>query len=111
MATALNVFKTVTANLTTNSNVIYTAPALKTSIILSLQVTNITANTANTTFFHSTSTNQLVELCKDFEIPTKDSASILTGKLVLETGQKIVGLAGANTALKLVMSLLETAND
>jgi hypothetical protein len=111
MATALNVFKTITANLTTNSNVIYTAPALKTSIILSLQVTNITANTANTTFFHSTSTNQLVELCKDFEIPTKDSASILTGKLVLETGQKIVGLAGANTALKLVMSLLETAND
>jgi hypothetical protein len=111
MATALNVFKTVTANLTTNSNVIYTAPALKTSIILSLQVTNITTNTANTTFFHSTSTNQLVELCKDFEIPTKDSASILTGKLVLETGQKIVGQAGANTALKLVMSLLETAND
>ena len=111
MATALNVFKTITANLTTNSNVIYTAPALKTSIILSLQVTNITANIANTTFFHSTSTNQLVELCKDFEIPTKDSASILTGKLVLETGQKIVGLAGANTALKLVMSLLETAND
>jgi hypothetical protein len=111
MATALNVFKTITANLTTNSNVIYTAPALKTSIILSLQVTNITTNTANTTFFHSTSTNQLVELCKDFEIPIKDSASILTGKLVLETGQKIVGLAGANTALKLVMSLLETAND
>jgi hypothetical protein len=111
MATALNVFKTITANLTTNSNVIYTAPALKTSIILSLQVTNITANTANTTFFHSTSTNQLVELCKDFEIPTKDSASILTGKLVLETGQKIVGLAGANTAMKLVMRLLETAND
>jgi len=111
MATALNVFKTITANLTTNSNVIYTAPALKTSIILSLQVTNITANTANTTFFHSTSTNQLVELCKEFEIPTKDSASILTGKLVLETGQKIVGQASANTALKLVMSLLETAND
>ena len=111
MATALNVFKTITANLTTNSNVIYTAPALKTSIILSLQVTNITANTANTTFFHSTSTNQLVELCKEFEIPTKDAASILTGKLVLETGQKIVAQASANTALKLVMSLLETAND
>jgi len=111
MATALNVFKTVTANLTTNSNVIYTAPALKTSIILSLQVTNITGSTANTTFYHSTITNQYVELCKDFEIPTKDSASILTGKLVLETGQKIVAKAGANTALKLVMSLLETAND
>ena len=111
MATALNVFKTITANLTTNSNVIYTAPALKTSIILSLQVTNITANTANTTFFHSTSTNQLVELCKDFEIPTKDSASILTGKLVLETGQKVYSSASANNTVQLVMSVLESAND
>jgi len=111
MATALNVFKTITANITTNSNVIYTAPALKTSIILSLQVTNISQSTANTTFFHSTVGNQLVELCKDFDIPTKDSASVLTGKLVLETGQKIVAKAGANAALRLVMSLLETAND
>jgi hypothetical protein len=50
-------------------------------------------------------------LCKDFDIPTKDSASVLTGKLVLETGQKIVAKAGANAALRLVMSLLETAND
>jgi hypothetical protein len=50
-------------------------------------------------------------LAKDFEIPTKDSASVLTGKLVLETGQKVVAFASANTALKLVMSLLETAND
>ena len=111
MATALNVFKTITANLTTNSNVIYTTPALRTSIILSLQVTNITESTANTTVFHSTAGNQLFELCKDFEIPSKDAASILSGKLVLETGQKLVARAGANVALKLVMSLLETAND
>ena len=111
MATALNVFKTITSNLTTQSNVIYTAPALKTSIILSLQVTNVSNNTVTVTLLHSTATNQQVELAKDFEIPTKDSASVLTGKLVLETGQKVVDFAGANTALKLVMSLLETAND
>ena len=111
MATALNVFKTVTANLTTNANVVYTAPALKTSIILSLQVTNVSPNTVSTTLLHSTSSNVQVELAKDFEIPTKDSASVLTGKLVLETGQKVVAFASANTSLKLVMSLLETAND
>jgi hypothetical protein len=85
MATALNVFKTITSNLTTQSNVIYTAPALKTSIVLSLQVTNVSSNTVNVTLLHSTVTNQQVELAKDFEIPTKDSASVLTGKLVLET--------------------------
>jgi hypothetical protein len=76
-----------------------------------MQVTNITANTISTTFYHSTSGGVLVELTKDFEIPTKDTASVLTGKLVLETGQKVVALASANAALKLVMSLLETAND
>jgi hypothetical protein len=76
-----------------------------------LQVTNVSNNTVTVTLLHSTATNQQVELAKDFEIPTKDAASLLTGKLVLETGQKVVAFAGANTALKLVMSLLETAND
>jgi hypothetical protein len=111
MATALNVFKTVTANLITSANVIYTAPSLRTTIVLSLQVTNVSGSTANTTVYHSTVGNQYVELCNNFEIPVNDSASILGGKLVLETGQKLVAKAGANTALRLVMSLLETAND
>jgi hypothetical protein len=111
MATALNVFKTVTANLITSANVIYTAPSLRTTIILSLQVTNVSGSTANTTVYHSTVGNQYVELCNNFEIPVNDSASILGGKLVLETGQKLVAKAGANAALRLVMSLLETAND
>jgi hypothetical protein len=111
MATALNVFKTVTANLTTASTVVYTAPTLRTAIILSLQVTNVSESTANTTIFHSTSSNQYVELCNNFDIPKNDSAVILGGKLVLETGQKLVAKAGTGTALKLVMSLLETAND
>ena len=79
MATALNVFKTVTSNLITSANVIYTAPALRTTIILSLQVTNISGSTANTTIYHSTAGNQYVELCNNFEIPVNDSASILGG--------------------------------
>lgn len=111
MATALNVFKTITANLKTTSNVIYTAPVLKTCIVLSMQVTNVTGNTVSTTFFHSTSANVLTELTKDFDVPTKDSASVITGKLVLETGQKVVASCSSNDALKLVMSILETAND
>jgi len=111
MATALNVFRTVTANIKTTSNVVYTAPILKTSIVLSMQVTNVTSNTVSTTFYHATAANTLVELTKDFEIPTKDSASITTGKLVLETGQKVVASCSSDDALKLVMSILETAND
>jgi hypothetical protein len=111
MATALNVFRTITANLKTTPNVIYTAPVLKTCIVLSMQVTNVTNSTVSTTFFHSTAANVLVELTKDFDIPKKDSASVTTGKLVLETGQKVVALASISDALKVVMSVLETAND
>jgi hypothetical protein len=111
MATALNVFKTITSNLTTQSNVIYTAPALKTSIVLSLQVTNVSNNTVTVTLLHSTSTNQQVELAKDFEIPTKDSASVLTGKLVLESGQSIRISAETDNFLEVVLSILETSNE
>jgi hypothetical protein len=111
MATALNVFRTVTANILTYSNVLYTAPYAVTSILLSVQVTNVTSNTVSTTFYHSTAAGLTTELSKDFDIPTKDSASIVSGKLVLETGQSIVGSASANGALKAVISLLETAND
>jgi hypothetical protein len=42
MATALNVFKTVTADLTTEEKLLYTAPTRKTSIFLSVQATNRT---------------------------------------------------------------------
>ena len=111
MATALNVFRTVTANILTYSNVLYTAPYAVTSILLSVQVTNVTSNTVSTTFYHSTASNVYTELAKDFDIPTKDSASVVSGKLVLETGQSIVASASANSALKAVISLLETAND
>jgi hypothetical protein len=111
MATALNVFRTVTANIKTTSNVIYTAPTLKTAIVLSMQVTNVTTGTVSTTFYHSTAGNVYVELTKDYDIPMKDSASITTGKLVLETGQKVVASASVSDALKVVMSVLETAND
>ena len=111
MATALNVFRTVTANILTYSNVLYTAPYAVTSILLSVQVTNVTGNTVSTTFYHSTATGSTTELTKDFDIPTKDSASVVSGKLVLETGQSIVASASANSALKAVISLLETANN
>jgi len=114
MATALNVFKTVTSNLFTTGNVIYTAPAAKTSIVLMIQVANLSGNIANVDFYHRSNTFANTALAYRFDIPAGDAASIIgggTGKLVLETGQSVFARAGSNNALQLVMSILETAND
>jgi hypothetical protein len=109
MASALNVFKTVTASLTTSSATLYTAPSGYTSVILMAQVSNVTTSTANVTFSHfagSTTT----ELLKDFAVPGNDAVSATTGKLVLETGNSIKVSSSANSALKVTLSVLETLN-
>ena len=115
MATAaLNVFRTVTADLTTEDTVLYTAPLRKTAIVLMVQASNITSNTTTMSFYHATTSNVKVALTKDFKIPFGDSASVIgggTGKLVLETGQSIFASASANNHIQLVMSVLESAND
>lgn len=117
MATALNVFRTVTSNLFTSGNVLYVAPANKTSIVLMIQISNVSNNIANVSFYHRSNTAlgfANVALAEKFDIPSGDSASVIgggTGKLVLETGQSVFAKAGTNNALQLVMSILETAND
>jgi hypothetical protein len=108
MALALNVFKTVTANITTVNTTIYTAPSSYTGIVLMAQITNITSSPANVTVIYS---NNNTELLKDFTIPGNDAAAALTGKLIIETGQSISISASANNALKITASILESANE
>jgi hypothetical protein len=107
---ALNVFKTVTANLTTTSAVVYTAPATKSSIVLMAQISNVSNTTANATVTHVNTANVETELIKQFGIPGNDAASATTGKLVLEEGTKLKVSAGEDGKLKIVLSILETSN-
>lgn len=113
MATALNVFRTVTADLTTEDTVLYTAPSRKTSIFLSVQATNITNNIVQVNFYHGSTANVKTALAKNFKVPSGDSMAVISAgaKLVLETGQKVYSSASANNSVQLVMSVLESAND
>jgi hypothetical protein len=106
---ALNIFKTETAVLTTSGATIYTAPAEYSSIILLAQISNVTGNTVNATFsvLDGATTTELI---KDFGIPGNDAASATVGKLVLEAGKSIVASASADDSLKLVLSVLESKN-
>ena len=109
MALALNVFQTVTAVVSTSATEIYTAPVGYTGVVLLAQVANIGASSEDVTLVHrrvSTDT----ELLKEYPISANDTANLLSGKLVLESGDKLVLSGSDATNLKFVASILETLN-
>ena len=109
MALALNRFKTYTKQLTTSPQTIYTAPTGYTGIILYAHVTNYGSSDTTVTMSHvrSGTTTQIINAAN---VPVNDAYIPLDGKLVLETSDSIVAEAGANTTLKILLSVLETAN-
>ncbi len=109
MALALNQFKTYTKQLTTSSQTIYTAPTGYTGIILYAHVTNYGASATTITMSHvrSSTTTQIINAA---EVPVNDAYIPLDGKLVLETSDYVEATAGANSTLKILVSVLETAN-
>jgi hypothetical protein len=113
MALALNVFKTVTKVATTNAVGIYTAPVGYTGVVLLAQATNIGNNTQTVSFSHQRTTAGIAvttEILKNFPISASDSANLLAGKLVLESGDVLVLSASSETDIKFLGSILETLN-
>jgi hypothetical protein len=121
----LNTFKTKTAVLSTvTTATIYTAPIGVTAIILMAQVANLSTATHTVTFAHyrnlpvlpdsqgngAQSSDTTTELIKDFGIPSNDSASMLTGKMIIESLDSIKAHASEENVLKITLSILETAN-
>ena len=113
MATALNVFRTITADVTTDDKIYYTAPPRKTGIFLSVQAANLTNATVRVSFYHGSNANVKTALAKNFKVPSEDAMAIISAgsKLVLESGQTVYASASANNSVQLVMSILESAND
>jgi len=106
---ALNRFQTETLEVTTSEQTAYTAPTGYTSIILYAHITNIGASDATVTMSHKRSSTS-TELIKNGTVPVNDAFIPLDGKLVLETNDSIVISSSANNTLKLILSILETAN-
>ena len=89
MALALNIFKTVTKIATTSPVGIYTAPIGYTGVVLLSQASNIDSTTHTVSFSHKRTTAGIAvttEIVKDFPIASNDTANLLSGKLVLESG-------------------------
>jgi hypothetical protein len=113
MALALNVFKTVTKIAPTSAVGIYTAPVGYTGVVLLAQATNIDSSTYTLSFSHQRTIAGVAvttEIVRNFAIPGNDTANLLSGKLVLESGDSLVLSANNGTNLKFIGSILETLN-
>ena len=93
MALALNVFKTVTQIAPTNPVGIYTAPVGYTGVVLLAQAANISSSTYTISFYHQRTISGIAvttEIVKNFPISGNDTATLLSGKLILQSGDALV---------------------
>lgn len=122
----LNTFKTKTTLLSENTTAtVYTAPIGVTSILLMSQIANNSTMTQYVSFIHhrrrpilpdaqgnnAQAPNTDSILVKDFAIPANDAASVLTGKLIIESLDSIRAYSSTTATCQLVLSILETANE
>lgn len=113
MALALNIFKTVTKIVGTSAVGIYTAPVGYTGVVLLAQVANIGATSADVSLSHQRSVSGIAvttEMLKQYPISGNDTANLISGKLVLESGDVLVISGSHASNLKFVGSILETLN-
>ena len=113
MALALNVFKTVTSIASTTTVGIYTAPTGYTGVVLLAQAANVGSATQTVSFSHlrtSTGVAVTTEILQNFPVSASDTANLLAGKLVLQSGDVIQLSATSNTDIKFLGSILETLN-
>lgn len=106
----LNTFRTITRSLTTTVQTLYTCPTGVTGIVLMAQVSNVSASlTGKVTFTHVRQRTE-TELVKNCPVPIEDARTVLTGRLVLEEGDRITVIADSASTLKIIMSVVESAN-
>jgi len=108
-AAAVSVFKTITNVVGLTTVGIYTAPVGYTGVVLLAQATNIGSSTQTLSFGHRRSGTD-TEIVKNLAIPASDTANLVSGKLVIETGDTLTIVGSTSTDLKYLSSILETSN-
>jgi hypothetical protein len=113
MSLALNVFKTVTQIAPTSPVGIYTAPVGYTGVVLLAQAANISSSTYTINFYHQRTVSGIAvttEIVKSFPISGNDTTSLLSGKLILQSGDSLILSASDPNNIKFIGSILETLN-
>jgi hypothetical protein len=103
-------FKNFKLALTDSSATAYTCPAATTSIVLLLQVSNIDGTNeadASVSWTDASDSGVSTSLVSAVPVPAGSALGVLSGKLVLEAGDTIAGLASAASDLVLTGSVVE----
>ena len=103
-------FKNFKLALGTDSATAYTCPAATTAIVLLLQVSNIAGTNeadATVTWTDASDSDASTALVSAVPVPAGSALGVLSGKLVLEAGDAIAGLASAASDLVLTGSVVE----
>ena len=103
-------FKNFKLALTDSSVTAYTCPAATTAIVLLLQVSNIDGTNeadATVTWTDSSDSGASTALVSTVPVPAGSALGVLSGKIVLEAGDTIAGLASAASDLVLTGSVVE----
>ena len=111
MALALNVFRTITKVATTSPVGIYTAPVGYNGVVLLAQAANVDTQSRDVTLSHRRSSAGVAvttRLVRNYPISANDSASLVSGKLVLQPGDALVLSASTSSSIELTLSILET---
>lgn len=106
---ALNRFQTETLEVTTSEQTVYTTPTGYTAIVLYAHITNYGSVSSTVTMKHIRSSTE-TEIINDANVPINDALVPITGKLVLETNDSIKISSSDDNTLKVILSILETAN-
>ncbi len=110
MAAVLNIFRTITVDVTSTMTPIYTAPVGYNGVVLMAQVSNISGNTIQV----SANIDRVAgskALVKNIKLPTEDAIGLLTGRLVLQPTDSFAIQASANSVAELTLSVLETLSE
>lgn len=111
---AVNNFRTVTKVVGIATEVVYEAPVGFVGVVLLAQVANLDSAEHTFSMYHNREVAGIgtvsTELLKDFQVIRNDTANVLAGKLVLETGDTISVSGTGTDKLKFVTSILETFN-
>ena len=103
-------FKNFKLALGTDSATAYTCPAATTAIVLLLQVSNVDGTNeadATVSWTDSSDSDASTALVSAVPVPAGSALGVLSGKLVLESGDTIAGLASAAGDLVLTGSVVE----
>jgi len=106
-----NTFKNDRLVVQTTPGDVYTCPSATTAVVLLCQATNVTTSgtPTNTSVWWTDASNAdaVTRLLLEFPVPPKGSMSAVSGRLVLEAGDKIRAFCGTNNNVEVSVSVLE----